>query len=77
MQPGERAVVYPVVYPGCQHASESAAALRAGHVCTLDSLKQNFFEPFVLTAEQKEEMCRVEFGHDEPGGKGGDSVQGL
>ena len=62
MQPGERAVVYPVVYPGCQHASESAAALRAGHVCTL---------------EQKEEMCRVEFGHDEPGGKGGDSVQGL
>ena len=77
MQPGERAVVYPVVYPGCQHASESAAALRAGHVCTLDSLKQNFFQPFVLTAEQKEEMCRVEFGYDEPGGKGGDSVQGL
>ena len=52
-------------------------ALCAGHVCTLDALKQNFFEPFVLTAEQKDEMCKVEFGHDEPGGKGGDSVQGL
>lgn len=51
--------------------------MQPGHVCTLDSLKQNFFQPFVLTAEQKEEMCRVEFGHDEPGGKGGDSVQGL
>ena len=56
---------------------EPAVALCAGHVCTLDSLKQNFFEPFVLTAEQKEEMCKVEFGHDQPGGKGGDSVQGL
>ena len=69
--------LHPVVYHGCQCACEPTTALCAGHVCTLDSLKRNFFEPFVLTAEQKEEMCQVEFGHDEPGGKGGDSVQGL
>ena len=75
MQPGECAASCCVTWLPVVHLRP--VLLCAGHVCTLDSLKKNFFEPFVLTAEQKEEMCKVEFSHDEPGGKGGDSVQGL
>lgn len=51
--------------------------LIAGHVCTLEAFQDNYWKPFTVTEEERQEACTLTFEHEQPAGSGGDSLSGF
>lgn len=61
----------------CSLRLESKACLAAGHVCTLEAFQDNYWKPFIVTEEERQEACTLTFEHEQPAGSGGDSLSGF